>query len=64
MFNSQRGTVLMTDDDDYRWLDLEDDDFVDEPTQEIKCECGVKYSSHPNIHSEWCPLYTPPMGGQ
>lgn len=48
--------------DDYDWLDLDDDTVIDEPTVEIKCECGSKYTSHPNIHSYWCPLYVPPMG--
>jgi hypothetical protein len=50
--------------DDFEWLDLEDPetDVLDEPTQEIKCECGAKHTTHDNIHSNWCPLYVPPMG--
>jgi hypothetical protein len=22
-----------------------------------KCECGAKYTSRPNYHLDWCPLY-------
>ena len=28
----------------------------------IKCECGSSKTSHPNIHSDWCPLYKDPTG--
>lgn len=24
---------------------------------EKKCECGAKYTSRPNYHLDWCPLY-------
>lgn len=27
------------------------------------CECGSKYTSTPNLHKDWCPLYVDPMTG-
>ncbi len=25
--------------------------------EEKKCECGAKFTSRPNYHLDWCPLY-------
>ena len=36
------------------------DDFGDRPIwnkPEKKCECGAKFTSRPNYHSDYCPLY-------
>lgn len=48
------------DDSDEERIDLSD--FLDEPTQEIKCECGAHHTPDRNLHSRWCPMFVPPMG--
>jgi hypothetical protein len=29
-------------------------------TPDKKCECGAKYTSRPDYHLDWCPLYKKP----
>lgn len=42
------------------YIDLED--FLQpEENKEPKCECGAHHTINPNLHSDWCPLFIPPM---
>ena len=48
----------MVDDEYIELLDFLDDDmYVDAK----KCECGAHHTNNRNLHSEWCPLYVPPL---
>ena len=33
------------------------DDSKYKPRPKPRCECGACHTSHPNIHSDWCPEY-------
>lgn len=46
-----------TDDDFENWVANIDELFEDEPTQEIKCECGAIKAN--TTHTEWCPRFIP-----
>lgn len=55
------------------WMDLFDDDERAAAERLIKtgsnpygwryreCECGAKWTSAPNLHLRWCPLFTEPI---